>query len=100
AYFPPGPAREEYRIKKATNAKAATSVYGKPLMVREYKDGTYTPVLSLEQVDLAPTKRAAHGQAYDFNVTREMSEENSVDLETLRAQLGQMTVEDLFAAIG
>lgn len=101
AYFPPGPAREEYRIKKATGAKAATSIYGKPLLIREYKDGTYTPVLSLEQVDLAPTKRAATGQAYDFAVTREMSQEQpGMDAETMRAQLGQMTLEDLIDALG
>lgn len=98
-YIPPGATREEYRIKKATAAAAATSIYGKPLMIREHADGSYTPVLSLEQVDLAPPKRAAHGKGYGFAVTREMGmepkEREPMDKDTLKAVLNELTGREL-----
>lgn len=96
-YIPPGATREEYRIKKATAAAAATSIYGKPLMIREHTDGSYTPVLSLEQVDLAPPKRAAHGKGYGFAVTREMDESEGDDPMT--KTIKEMTAEEVMAAV-
>lgn len=99
-YIPEGETRREYRIKKARNAKVATSIYGKPLAIREHGDGTYTPVLELESIDLAPFKRAAHGKSYDFAVTREMEEpapeeaqeieEIKMDETTVREYLGKL----------
>lgn len=94
-YIPPGATREEYRIKKATRASAATSIYGRPLRIKEYGDGTYTPDLSLEQVDLAPPKRAAHGKGYAFAVTRELETEETTMDKTIK----EMTAAEVVAAL-
>lgn len=94
-YIPPGATREEYRIKKATKAQAATSIYGRPIQIQDHRDGTYTPKLSLEQVDLAPPKRAAHGKGYAFAVTRELEEVE----ETMEKTIKEMTADELVAAI-
>lgn len=103
-YIPPGETREEYRIKKATAAAAATSIYGKPLMIHEHADGTYTPVLSLEQVDLAPPKRAAHGKGYGFAVTRELEtaveETGTMDKASLKDMLNGLSAQELVEMIG
>lgn len=96
-YVPPGATREEYRIKKATGAPAATSIYGKPLKVMAHGDGTYTPILSLEQVDLAPHKRAAHGKGYTFAVTREL--ETKEETKPMDKTIKEMTAAELSAAL-
>lgn len=96
AYIPPGETREEYRIKKALNAQAATSIYGTPKLIHQHGDGTYTPVLSLEQVDLAPPKRAATGRGYAFAVTHEMSSNGENTMPLTREQLSEVSPADLY----
>lgn len=95
-YIPPGATREEYRIKKATRASAATSIYGRSVNRMNHGDGTYTPKkMVLEQVDLAPPKRAAHGKGYAFAVTRELVNEE----KTMDKTIQEMTADEVIAAL-
>lgn len=77
-YIPPGDTRQEYRIKKKVKSDVATSIYGKPRNVVPLADGRYTLELTLEQIDLAPPKRAALFLGGDFEVSAEMTTDNPV----------------------
>lgn len=83
--------REHFRILKATNGRAATSITGPA--VREFVDkskGTWRAKdFQLEQLDLAPYTRAALPPETDFVITREMyvSQESDMTREELIAEL-------------
>lgn len=80
-YIPPGANREDIRMKKARGGNIATSIFGDA--VRELSSGSKgkgKPTwkarnFQLEQIDLAPTKRAALKNRQGFVITREMEGE-------------------------
>lgn len=87
--------REHFRILKATNGRAATSITGPA--VREFVDkqaGTWRATnFQLEQLDLAPHTRAALAPDSDFLITREMGNSYQV------VQESEMTKEELLAQL-
>lgn len=118
AYIPPGATREEYRLKKAQNAPVATSIYGRMKNLKRLEDGSIVGEISLEQIDLAPSKRAALGPIREWVVTSEMSgdetqhipvtetppepeqtQENTMDEASLKAALNALTPEQLASVL-
>jgi len=76
-YIPPGPTREDIRMKKARGGNIATSIFGdavKELSQNNSKKTWKARQFALEQIDLAPTKRAALKNKHGFVITREMQE--------------------------
>lgn len=76
-YIPPGPTREDIRMKKARGGNIATSIFGdavKELSQNSTKKTWKARQFALEQIDLAPTKRAALKNKHGFVITREMQE--------------------------
>lgn len=76
-YIPPGDNREDIRRKKAVGGTVGTSIFGSA--VRETnqakKRSTWrAKEFKLEQVDLAPSQRAALENKRGFLITREMQE--------------------------
>ena len=73
-YIPVGPTREDIRMKKARGGNIATSIFGDA--VKEFQTGAKKTwkarQFALEQIDLAPTKRAALKNKHGFAITREM----------------------------
>lgn len=81
-YIPPGQTREDIRMKKARGGNIATSIFGdavKEFVVAEAsksRSRTWKArQFQLEQIDLAPTKRAALKNRTGFVITREMEGE-------------------------
>jgi len=79
--------REHFRIIKASNGKAATSIFG--LARLEQLDGGINKAhdFQLEQLDLAPYTRAALPPDSDFTITKEIKmgdEVTKVSVETSR----------------
>lgn len=76
-YIPPGQTREDIRMKKARGGNIATSIFGdavKELSQNSTKKTWKARQFALEQIDLAPTKRAALKNKHGFVITREMQE--------------------------
>ena len=79
-YIPPiagAEMREHFRVLKATGGEAATSLYG--TAVREMEGARkkwHAKDLNLEQIDLAPYKRAALPMG-DWSITAEMEQETT-----------------------
>ncbi len=71
--------REHFRILKATNGKAATSIFGMARL--EALDGGLQRAreFRLEQLDLAPFTRAALPPDSDFTITKEMNDMDGED---------------------
>jgi hypothetical protein len=67
--------REEFRILKAKRGKAATSIYGKAVkeMASDGSPKWRARRFQLEQIDLAPHKRAALPGSGEFEITAEMA---------------------------
>lgn len=94
-YLPPGQNRDDVRRKKARGGNIATSIFGdavKELIaipegrVSESNRGTQTwraRNFQLEQIDLAPTKRAALKNRKGFQITREMQEGEMPDVKEI-----------------
>jgi len=79
-YIPPGQTRDYVRRVKARNGKLATSIYG-PADARKWieKGKTWTPVgFRLEQVDLAPARRASLDLGGAFTLTQMNDEEDGM----------------------
>ena len=94
-YLPPGQNRDDVRRKKARGGNIATSIFGdavKELVtspegaVKESSRGTRTwraRNFQLEQIDLAPTKRAALKNRRGFQITKEMQEGEMPDVKEI-----------------
>jgi hypothetical protein len=95
--------REHFRILKATNGRAATSITGPA--VREFVDkkaGTWKAKgFQLEQLDLAPFTRAALAPQSEFLITREMYEADSEDTNNMDKQqvIAELRAEEIPAAL-
>lgn len=105
--------REHFKTLKSLNGKAGTSIYGLGY-IEEYETDesgftSYTmeiPTWNLEQLDLASWDRAAAKQSGEFNITRQMIEENhhqpimEEDEQLMDVEEGTvMTVGDLPAGL-
>lgn len=92
--------REHFRILKATNGRAATSITGPA--VKELVDknkGTWRATnFQLEQLDLAPFTRAALPPDSDFMITREMSSEEHNDMDKTQF-LAELTASEVPATV-
>jgi len=96
-YIPPGETREDVRRKKAVGGSIATSIFGQAVRETQQnnKKGWRARQFQLEQIDLAPTKRAALANRKGFVITRETMQEDRMpevitvaDVpETLREQI-------------
>jgi len=85
-YIPPGPTREDIRMKKARGGNIATSIFGDAVKELDQKGGRKTwkaRQFQLEQIDLAPTKRAALKNRRGFVITREMEGEEMPDVRDI-----------------
>lgn len=84
-YIPVGPTREDIRMKKARGGNIATSIFGDA--VKEFQTGAKktwkAKQFALEQIDLAPTKRAALKNKHGFVITREMEDEMPSDIKDI-----------------
>ncbi len=100
--------REEFRILKAKGGRAATSIYGRA--VKEYDEGNTrrwrARQFNLEQIDLAPYKRASLPGNGEFVLMSEMADdsdkkgsnktgENKMDREQILAELTAEDVREL-----
>ena len=101
-YVPPGETRDDVRRRKAVNGTQPVSIYGRGHKI-QMDNGQYrlAPFV-LEQVDLAPSSRAALDLGA-FEITRQMApasepgqEQEEPEMEQDRlAVIRQMTVEDI-----
>ncbi len=94
-YIPPGPNREDIRMKKARGGNIATSIFGDA--IRQMTDGSAgvsestkrakptwkAREFQLEQIDLAPTKRAALKNKHGFVITREMEGDDMPEIKDI-----------------
>jgi len=85
-YVPPGVTREDIRRKKAVGGNIATSIFGDAIKELHQTGGKKTwkaRQFVLEQIDLAPTKRAALKNKHGFVITREMEGEKMPDVREI-----------------
>lgn len=90
--------REDYRIAKAKGAKVATSPYGRAVKEFATQNGKRTwkaTGFELEQIDLAPFKRAARPGSGEFAITHEMTEGESPAVQEPAHQTISESEEDV-----
>lgn len=95
-YIPPGETRNLLRRIKARGGAVATSIYGTGMTVREAGGRRMREGFILEQVDLAPAKRAALKLGTGFGITAEMEQiqEYEMDREQIIAELNVADIPD------
>lgn len=102
-YIPPGDNREDIRRKKAVGGTVGTSIFGNAIKETSQtkKRSTWrAKEFKLEQVDLAPSQRAALENQRGFLITREMQEgEDMPDIReiTSAADVPQAIREQIIA---
>lgn len=82
-YIPPGETREYVRRLMARNGKLSTSIFGKGIVGESSNGGTRLLNFSLEQVDLAPAKKASLQLGGEFAIVTEMKVEHQERTETM-----------------
>lgn len=93
-YIPPGDTRDYIRRVKARNGKLSTSIYGGGI-VGETANGNHRLIdFTLEQVDLAPAKRAALQLGGDFDIVHELQHGAST-MAVTKEDLAKLTPSDL-----
>lgn len=84
-YVPPGATREFIRRKKAQGGKIGTSVYGTAVREMTNNGRWYARDFDLEQLDLAPIKRASLKMPGNFELLKEMEASES-DMDEIRLE--------------
>lgn len=100
-YIPPGDTREDIRRIKARRGKLSTSIYGSgiPVVGEDGYRRLKQPVL--EQVDLAPTSRAAVKlDDGEFAIVSEMTKnEGTMEDKDMKATLAEMDTASIYEMI-
>jgi hypothetical protein len=94
-YIPPGETREYIRRIKARNGKLSTSIYGTGLVGETSKGGRRLIDFSLQQVDLAPAKKASLKLGGDFAIVSEMTNGEQT-MPITKEVLAELSVSDLY----
>lgn len=105
AYVPPGPTRDDLRIKDAIGGKVGTSIFAHAIQEsdRANPDRWYARQTEIEQVDLAAPQRAALRMSGDFLLTRETRKDEN-NMGTARhsfvtTEQDLKTIDDLIARV-
>lgn len=93
--------RGHYKVLKATNGQAATSIYGAAVKQIANKDkGTHRlKEFRLEQIDLAPVERAALPLDSSWTITAQMNDEMEGHDMTKEELIAQLSAADVTQAV-
>lgn len=99
-YVPPGETREYVRRLKARNGKLSTSIFGEGISGTNADGRRRLLEFTLQQVDLAPAKKAALKLGGEFAIVHEMSEQEDngePNMAITKEALAELAPADLYA---
>lgn len=100
AYIADRAAAAYIRRLKAVGGGIGTSIYGSGIAETTPEGARRLSAFVLESLDFAPLERASLQMSGEFEITREMSERDTMENEQLRQALAELSADDLYAALG